>query len=563
MLYKIFDLVKILGSLALFLYGLKIMSGGIQKLAGERLRSFLGIMSKNRFFGIIAGLTIASLIQSSSATSVMVVSFVNAGLLALNQAFCVIMGANIGTTITAWLISLFGFKLNISILALPIIGLIFPFLFSKKTAYKYTAEALLGFAFIIMGFGFLKNTISELQDYPEIFSFLQGFSGRGYASVFIFIAFGMALTVAIQSSSATIALTLIICSTGWIGFPDGVALILGANIGTTITANLASLNCNANAKRAALSHTVFNVLGLIWVLILFNKYLYIIDRFLNVVGVESPFSKSESTPYALSIFHTTFNIINTLIWVWLTNSIMFITKFLVKEKKSDKEYNDIEYLNTGFIQLPELSLLEAKNMLLKYGDISKRMFGFVRNMFHEKDENENLLIFERITKYEDIIDNIEKEISTFLINVSNKDISENAKEKIRRMRTVIIQIEKIGDACNKMAFLVKDIQKDNLVFTYKQSEDIEKMLLLVEEAFCIMFECINTENKLNFKKAEDIEIRINEFRNIVRDELYENLNQSEMKVKSGFFTNKLCTSCEEIGDNIFNINKVILGVNEV
>jgi len=563
MLYEIFDLIKIFGALALFLYGIKIMSGGLQKLAGERLRTFLGIMTKNRFLGVIAGLTIAALIQSSSATTVMTVSFVNAGLLALNQAFCVIMGANIGTTITAWLISLFGFKLNFAILALPIIGLTFPFLFSKKTNYKYSAEILLGFAFLVMGFGFLKNAVFELQSNAAIFSFLQGFSGRGYASIFIYIAFGMALTIAIKSSSAVIALTLVICSSGWISFPDGVALILGSNIGTTITANLASLNCNTNAKRAALSHTVFNILGLVWVLILFNKYLYIIDRFLNTVGVESPFSKSENAPYALSIFHTSFNIINTFIWVWLTNSIMFITKFLVKEKKSDKEYNNIEYLNTGFIQLPELSLLEAKNMLLKYADISKRMFGFVKNMFHEKDENENLLIFERITKYEDIIDNIEKEISTFLVNISNKDVSENAKEKIRRMRTVIIQIEKIGDACNKMAFLVSDIQKDNFIFSDKESEDIEKMFLLVEEAFCIMFECINTENKLNFKKAEDIEIRINEFRNIVRDELYENLNQSEMKVKSGFFTNKLCTSCEEIGDNIFNINKVILGVNEV
>lgn len=561
MSYGWFDLIKLLGALALFLYGMKMMSEGIQKLAGEKMRTILSSMTRNRFFGILTGLFITSIVQSSSATTVMVVSFVNAGILGLSQAFSVIMGANIGTTTTAWIISLLGFKVNIAIISLPIIGLVFPFLFSKKPKYNYFAETFIGFALLFMGLDFLKGSVPDLKSNPEMFEFITGFSGMGYASTFLFIALGTVLTIVLQSSSATMALTLVMCNNGWIGFPEGAALVLGENIGTTITANLAALMGNVNARRAALSHTVFNLLGVIWMLILFNKYLGGITYFFDKAGIADPTTDSTTIPYALSVFHTSFNLINTLVWVWFAGLIVNITKFVYKEKPTKKEPKKFEYLGTGFMQVPELSLFEAKNLTLKYCDIAKRMFGFVREQLHEKDLAERNQLFERIVKYEEITDRIEQEITVFLIEVSNKEVSVSAKERIRRMRIISIEIEKIGDTCNKMAGLIKNLHEERIVFSITQIERLEKMFLLVEEAFSIMFECINTEQKELIDKAIDIEQRINSFRDIIRDELYENLDKSDVNFKSGFFANKLCTSCEKIGDNIFNINEVILGVN--
>jgi len=561
MSYSIFDFIKLLGSLALFLYGMKMMSEGIQKLAGERMRSILGGMTRNRFFGIMTGLLITSVVQSSSATTVMTVSFVNAGLLGLSQAFSVIMGANIGTTTTAWLISLLGFKVHIAVISLPLIGLVFPLMFSKRASLNYTAESFIGFALLFMGLDFLKNSVPDLKTNPEMFSFLQGFTDMGYGSVFIFLALGSVLTIVMQSSSATMALTLVMCNNGWIGLTEGAALVLGENIGTTITANLAGLVGNVNAKRAALSHTVFNVLGVIWMLIFFYKYLDLIDYILIKIGLNSAYINSESIPYSLSVFHTSFNIINTMLWVWFAAFIIAITKFIIKDKKKEDENKSIEYLGTGFMQLPELSLLEAKNLSMKYCDISKRMFGFVKDYLKEKDEKESNRIYERIQKYEEIIDKIEQEITVFLINVSNKEVSVTAKEKIRRMRILSIEVEKIGDTCNKMSVLIKNIKSETIEFSANQMEHIEQMFLLVEESFSIMFECINSENKELIEKATAMEDRINAYRDLIRDELYEHLDKSDKNFKTGFFANKLCTSCEKIADNIFNIDEAILGVN--
>ncbi len=561
MSYTLFDFITLIGSLCLFLFGMKMMSEGIQKIAGEKLRSILAGMTKNRFFAILTGVFITTMVQSSSATTVMVVSFVNAGLFNISQALGVIMGANIGTTTTAWLISILGFKVNIAAISLPIIGIGFPFLFSKKLRNNYLAEILIGFALLFMGLELLKESVPNLQENPGMFDFVQNFTGGGYGNLFIFIALGTILTIVLQSSSATMALTLVMCNNGWIGFAEGAALVLGENIGTTITANLASLIGNAEARRAALSHTIFNIFGIIWILFLFNRYLSGIDSFMLKIGANSPMENPESIPYALSIFHTSFNIINTLVLVWFARIILTITQLVYPPKKEEEEKKQIEYMGFGLMQLPELSLLEAKNLTIKYAHISKKMFSFVEELMREENEAKRDEILKRVIKYEEIVDKVEQEITEYLVNVSNKEVSALAKERIRRLRIVSIEIEKIGDTCNKAANLIREIQREDISFSSKQKAKIDFMFDLVEEAFDIMFKILETENKEYINEAVDIENRINAFRDQIRDNLYEKFEKSSKKFKSGFFANKICTSCEKIGDNIFNINEVVLSIS--
>jgi phosphate:Na+ symporter len=556
--YSLYDFITLFGSLCLFLFGMKMMSEGIQKLAGDKMRGILAGMTRNRFLGILTGLSITTLVQSSSATTVMVVSFVNAGLFSVSQAFSVIMGANIGTTTTAWLISILGFKVSIAAISIPLIGIAFPLLFTKKSKYNYTAETLIGFALLFMGLEFLKNAVPDIKSNPEILEFIQNFTGMGYGSIFIFIALGTILTIVLQSSSATMALTLVMCNFGWIGFEEGAALVLGENIGTTITANIAALIGNTNAKRAALSHTIFNLIGVFWMLIVMRFFLRGIDSTFIKINIDSPFSNPATIPYALSVFHTSFNIINTLLLVWFAKAILTITRLVYREKKDIDEKKQLEYLGIGVMQLPEFSLLEAKNQTVKYCEIGRRMFTFVEDLMKEKDETKRHEIFERIEKYENIIDRMEEEITEFLISVSEKEVSSGAKENIRRMRILTIEIEKIGDTCYKTAQLIYGLQKEGVLFSEKQMDKLLQMFILVNEAFDIMFDSIQTENKENIEKAIEIEERINAYRDMIRDGLYEKFEKSGKKFKQGFFANKICTSCEKVGDNILNINETVL-----
>lgn len=561
MTYTFFDFVILIGSLALFLFGMKLMSEGLQKLAGERMRSFLGAMTKNSFFGIITGFLITSIIQSSSATTVMVVSFVNASLLNLTQAFGVILGANIGTTITAWLISILGLKVDIAFLSIPIIGLAFPLLFSKKAKLNYFAEFLIGFALLFMGLEYLKNAVPDLQENPEMFAFLQSFSDQGFLSVLIFIGIGTVLTMIIQSSSAAMALTLVMCYNGWISFADGAAMVLGENVGTTITAHLASLVGNTNAKRAALLHSIQNILNVLWVLVVFNLLLLLINKLVVSLGAPSPFIEAAGIPLALSIFHSFINIFNAVILGGFAKQIIKIPTFIIKENKTEKDSKQIEYIGSRFIQVPELSLYQAKNLSIKYAEISKRMFGFIRELLYEQNNKNRDAILERIIKYEEITDKVEQEITQYLINVSNKEVSLNAKERVRRMRILSIEIEKIGDNCHKVGVLIRNLQKEKLSFSQQQLDKIEKMFKLVEEAFEILLDNIEAEDRNNIGKAKDIEDRINKYRDLIRDELYEQFDHPDKSFKAGFFANKISTGCEKIADNIFNANEVVLGVN--
>jgi phosphate:Na+ symporter len=393
-----FDFLIIIGALGFFIYGMKVMSDGIQKVAGSKMRNILSSMTSNRFLGITTGFLITALLQSSSATTVMTVSFVNAGLLSLVESIGVIMGANIGTTITAWLISILGFKIKISTIALPIIAVGFPLMFSKKSNIKAWAEVLIGFALLFMGLDELKHAVPDLKQNPGFLSFLADYADKGYFSTIIFIGVGTILTLVVQSSSAAMALTLVMCFEGYIPFELAAAMVLGENIGTTITANLAALVANVHAKRAARAHFIFNVFGVIWMIIAFPFVIELIDQYMTIYMGMSPLNpedKSATVPLGLSIFHTTFNIFNVLLLVGFVPFMAKIATSLVKSKGDADEEFKLDYISAAGIALPEVAILEAKKEVAKFGDVTMRMNDFVKSLINDQDKKTRNKMFNK------------------------------------------------------------------------------------------------------------------------------------------------------------------------
>ena len=396
--YSFYDFLKLLGSLALFLYGMKIMSEGLQKFAGDRLRKILTAMTTNRVTGVLTGVLITALIQSSSATTVMVVSFVNAGLLTLSQSIGVIMGANIGTTVTAWIISALGFKVDIAAMALPLLAVGVPLLFSGKSNRKSIGEFIFGFSFLFMGLSLLK---ANAQNYTDM----------GFGSVMLFVLIGTILTMIVQASAATMAITLIMCANGWISFELGAALVLGENIGTTITANLAALTANTQARRAALAHLVFNVFGVIWVLCLFKPFTMGVSWFVEDI-MKTP-DPAVAVSFKLSAFHTTFNICNVLILIWFVKLIEKTVCKIIPQREQDEEYR-LRFITGGMLSTAELSILQARKEINLFAERTHRMFGMVRDLLHTTNENDFNKLFSRIEKYENISDSMEVEIANYL-----------------------------------------------------------------------------------------------------------------------------------------------------
>ena len=408
--YSFYDFLKLLGSLALFLYGMKIMSEGLQKFAGDRLRKILTAMTTNRVTGVLTGVLITALIQSSSATTVMVVSFVNAGLLTLSQSIGVIMGANIGTTVTAWIISALGFKVDIAAFALPLLAFGIPLLFSQKSHRKSIGEFIFGFSFLFMGLSMLQSNAPDLKANPEMLAFVQSYTDMGYISILLFVFIGTILTMVVQASAATMAITLIMCANGWISFELGAALVLGENIGTTITANLAALTGNTLARRAALAHLVFNVFGVIWVLCLFTPFTSAVSWFVeNVMGTKDP---AVAVSFKLSAFHTCFNICNVLLLIWFVKLIERTVCAIIPQKEADEEYR-LRFISGGMLSTAELSILQARKEIHLFAERTHRMFNMVQDLLHtDKDDDYNKL-FSRIEKYENISDNMELENSVW------------------------------------------------------------------------------------------------------------------------------------------------------
>ncbi|MBQ5593640.1 MAG: Na/Pi cotransporter family protein, partial [Bacteroidales bacterium] len=413
-------ILTLLGSLGLFLYGMTLMSEALQKVAGEKLRSFLAAMTSNSFKRIFTGFLITAIIQSSSATTVMVVSFVNAGLLSLTQSIGVIMGANIGTTCTAWLISLLGFKADISVIAIPVIGFGFALMMFKSKKKKSWGELLIGFALLFLGLTFLKNSVPDLQNSPEVLEFLKNWTSYGIGSVLIFTLIGTILTIVLQSSSATMALTLVMCNNGWIPFEMGAAMVLGENIGTTITANIAASVANVSARRAALGHSVFNLFGVLWAIILYKPFLILVSKIIVAIGCDNPLeagASGTSILYGISMVHTLFNVINTLILVWFTNQIVKLVTKAIPQKESGEVFR-LQFIQGGALSTAEISLDQAKNEIIHYAGICQRQYAYAREALNTDSPEKFDELYKKLEHYEQVTDRIEIEIANFLNQVS-------------------------------------------------------------------------------------------------------------------------------------------------
>ena len=559
--YSFYDFLKLIGSLGLFLYGMKIMSEGLQKVAGDRLRSILTAMTTNRVTGVLTGVLITALIQSSSATTVMVVSFVNAGLLTLAESISVIMGANIGTTVTAWIISIFGFKVDMAAFALPLLAIALPLIFSGKSNRKSIGEFIFGFSFLFMGLSYLKANAPDLNANPEMLAFVQNYTDMGFFSILLFLFIGTILTMIVQASAATMAITLIMCANGWISLELGAALVLGENIGTTITANLAALTANTQAKRAALAHFVFNVFGVIWVLIIFHPFMqmvnWVVDTFFQSSDPEVAIS------YKLSAFHSIFNICNVCILIWGVKLIERTVCALIHPKEEDEEPR-LRFITGGMLSTAELSILQARKEIHLFAERTHRMFGMVQDLLHtEKDDDFNKL-FSRIEKYENISDNMELEIANYLNQVSEGRLSSESKLQIRAMLREVTEIESIGDSCYNLARTINRKRQTNQDFTEKQYEHIHFMMKLTNDALAQMIVVVEKpeHQNIDINKSFNIENEINNYRNQLKNQNILDVNNKEYDYQMGVYYMDIIAECEKLGDYVVNVVEASSDVKE-
>ena len=566
----ILQIFTLLGALGMFLYGMNLMSSGLQKAAGDRLRGFLSAMTSNPFKRVMTGVGITALIQSSSATTVMVVSFVNAGLLTLVQAIGVIMGANIGTTITAWMVSLLGFKADISILAVPLMLLGFLFSNSKKNQYKNIGELIVGFSLLFLGLSFMKNSVPDLKQTPEVLEFVRQWSGYGFRSVLTFLGVGTILTLVLQSSSATMAITLIMLSMGWIPFPMACAMVLGENIGTTITANIAASVGNPSAKRAALSHTIFNVFGVIWALIFFKPFLGLVGRIIEALGYPNPaadgFAVNEpdgaegtAALYGLSMLHTLFNTINTLILVWFTNLIATVVTKLIHEpeNKEEKAFR-LKYIDAGPLATPELATEQAFKEIIHFAQISKNGLGYARAAINETDNDKFEELRGKLVKYEEISDRIEYEIATFLNAVSAEEVSEKTSFMIKAMYKIIGELESLGDSGETISRILSRRNIHNKTFDADTIKRLNAMVDLVEHTYDVMIENLKLcfDDKLEeISNAYAAEDRINNLRNNLRDEEIESIESERKNYQTSVYYMDIMNELEHMGDYMINVSQ--------
>ena len=559
----------------MFLYGMNLMSSGLQKAAGDRLRNFLSAMTSNPFKGVLTGLGITSVIQSSSATTVMVVSFVNAGLLTLAQAISVIMGANIGTTVTAWLVSWLGFKADISIFAVPLMAVGFVLSISKKSQRRNIAELIVGFSLLFLGLSLMKNSVPDLSETPEVLSFIQGWQGHGFGSVLLFLALGTILTLVLQSSSATMALTIMMLNFGWIRFDMACAMVLGENIGTTITANIAAAVGNPSAKRAALAHTVFNVFGVIWALILFPYFLKLVgfitagifglpnpsgETFSVVAGAEGAQSDTQTAAlYGLSMLHTLFNTINTLILIWFIPLIEKIVCMVIKDSKNkeDDAYR-LKYINAGPLATPELAIEQAFKEIGHFARISRNGLGYIKDAVNETDPDKFEEYRAKLVKYEEISDRIEYEIATFLNDVSAGEISESTSIKIKAMYKIIGELESLGDSGESISRILSRRNIHKKTFDAETVRRLNSLIKLVDNAYEVMITNLTLADEARLEEisnAYDAEDRINNMRNNLRDEEIESIENERKNYQTSVYYLDIVNELEKMGDFMINVSQ--------
>lgn len=595
--YSLLDLLGLIGAVGLFLYGMKVMSEGLQKAAGDRLRNILGAMTRNRFTGTLTGFSITALIQSSSASTVMVVSFVNAGLLTLAQSMAVIMGANVGTTFTAWIIALFGFKVDIAAFALPLIGVAVPLLFSKKSRTKSIGEFGIGFAFLFMGLSLISQYVPDLQQNPEMFEFLQRYTSMGFGSVIIFCLVGLIVTMIIQSSAATFAITLIMCSKGWITFDLACALVLGSNIGTTITPLLASLSGNVAAKRTAMGHLLFNFLGTVWCLAIFIPFVDLTQVVTEGLGQGNPAdlysyttqleasdpalydkvmaaSLPDSDPlvthhlttimtlqisvsFGLSIFHTLFNLINLSIMIWFTKLYVRIVEWLIPSKhKGDDEFQ-LKFISSGILSASELNITQAEKEIAVFADRVNRMLTMSRQLVHTKESSEEFnKLDSRLEKYEDISDRMEIEIANYLNRCAEGRLSNEGKRHISAMLGIVSEIESIADCCSGIGKILIRKQQGNVPFNEEIYHNIDVMFDYVQSAMdnmLLLLRDLENNNQNDILASYNREREINNMRNTLRSSNIENIKEHHYEYQAGIYYMDIVSTLEKTGDYIINV----------
>lgn len=555
------SILTLIGALGMFLYGMNMMSSGLQKAAGDGLRRFVASMTSNPLKGVTTGLGVTAVIQSSSATTVMVVSFVNAGILTLTQAIGVIMGANIGTTFTAWIISLFGFSADISILAVPLMAIGFVMSLSKKGKTRDISEIIVGFSLLFLGLSFMKNSVPDLETNPEVLSFIQSWGGHGVWSVLLFILVGTTLTLVLQSSSATVALTLVFLNMGWIQFDMAAAMVLGENIGTTITANIAAAVGNTNAKRAALAHTVFNVFGVIWAVCFFRYFLALIQWLIGIVGLGG----SAQTPlYSISMLHTVFNLINTGILIWFIPVIEKIVKTAIKDKSSGEIPEKLVYINAGLISAPELALTEASKEVVHFGKVMQRDLEYIRSAVEASDSEEKFQPWrDKLVKYEEISDRIEYEVVNFLNKLNREGLSNNSSLLIKALYRIVGEMESLGDSGEAISRLITRAIDHGQKLSDEHKKHVYDMIVLVGRAYeATIYNLEHSTTITNIDNAVEAEVHINRMRDKLRDvELKAVENNGEAYFESVYYLD-LVEGLEKMGDFIINISQAVMGLRK-
>ncbi|MBR9860421.1 Na/Pi cotransporter family protein [bacterium] len=552
----------LIGSLGMFVYGMKMMSEGLQQSAGEKLRQILSSMTANKYLGVISGFLITALVQSSSATTVMTVSFVNAGLLTLVESAGVMMGANIGTTITGWLVSIFGFKVSISSYSLIFIAFGAPLMFSKRKNFKAWANAIIGFALLFMGLGFLKDAVPPMGADSPIIEFFTRFSDIPFLGRIIFVLLGTLVTIVVQSSSAAMALTLTLVLKGVIPFEVGAAMILGENIGTTITAEIASLVGNVHAKRSARIHSMFNIIGVTWMILLMPVFIKLVTYIMVTwVGID-PYVDDEGATIALAAFHTVFNLTNVLLLIWFVDWLVRVAERTVKSKGEDDEIFKLEYIAAGITKTPELSVLEAKKELVKFAELTQRMQTKLVELINTTDTKRISKLMKKIAKYEEITDNIEKEVTDYLSKVSASELSEKSSNDLRAMLSISNELERVGDIIFQISKIIEKKLDKKVWFDQKQRDQLKLLCDKVDEGFMVMIANLNLDySSIDLAKARDTEHQINDTRNKIRKRHLKSLEKGEYKAPAGLIYSNMFSSLERIGDHLMNISEAASGIN--
>lgn len=553
-------ILKLLGSIALLIYGMKVMSEALQKMAGPQLRHLLGAMTTNRFSGVATGALVTVAVQSSAATTVMTVSFVNAALLSLSQAISVIMGANIGTTLSAWIMSA-GFSFNIANVVWPVF--LIAIILIQTGKQRYLGDFLFGLSFLLFALGMLKATGVEmdLASKPGVVAFFSSFK-TNYGTVLLFLLIGTILTALVQSSAALMAITMVLCATGAISIYQGIALVMGENIGTTLTANLAALSANTQARRTAMAHLLFNVFGVIWVLILFFPFVRMVC---GVVDLDPTAAEQDPTKlsFALATFHTFFNVINTAVLIWFIPQIEKLVCAIIKPKKSEEEDEfRLQYIRGGIMKTPEISVLQAQKEIAVFGDRMQHLFGLVRDLYATQDKEEFEKLFERIRKGEDVSDKMENEIGKYLGDIGSAHLSDDTKQKIRAMMREIGELESIGDSCFNLARIMHRKLENKVWFDDNTNDGILVMYSIVDEALTRMNQTLSGRREdYTIDESRSIEQRINAQRNAMKQKNIANLDSQAYSYELGTVLGDLISECEKAGDYVINVVEARLGSN--